>query len=188
MEEIWKDIPGFEGYYQASDLGRVKSLRRKIVDSVGHEYFVEERIMKAVFNKKIGYLRVIICKNGTRKTTTVHRIVALAHLPNPENKRTVNHKDGDKLNNCISNLEWATTTENIRHAFKQGLMRGHARYGGKNPAAKRVVQKSIDGSIIKIWPCITHAGVWVSGYKKALCNALKTGRPKGGYIWEYEKK
>lgn len=108
--EIWKDIKGYEGIYQVSNLGRVKSLKRYSNNNAN----TKDRLLKPSFNKK-GYLRVVLCKNGIQYNKTIHRLVAEAFIPNPDNKPQVNHIDEDKTNNRISNLEWMTNKENRNH-------------------------------------------------------------------------
>lgn len=108
MNEIWKPVVGYEGY-EVSNLGRVRSFKHG-----------RERIMKLTSNGR-GYMQLELCRNGEIKHHTVHRLVAQAFIPNPENKRDVNHIDGNKLNNHIENLEWATPHENNLHAYKTGL-------------------------------------------------------------------
>ena len=107
--EEWRDVVDYEGLYQVSNYARVKSLIKK-----------KAKILKA--NLGIGgYLRVVLCKNGKKKNHFVHVLVAKAFIPNPENKKQVNRRDGNKKNNHVSNLEWMTAKENIEHAFKNGL-------------------------------------------------------------------
>ena len=107
--EEWRDVVGYEGYYQVSNFGRVKSLQRDTV-----------KILKS--KPAIGgYLRVVLCKNETKKNRPINILVAQAFIPNHENKKQVNHLDGDKKNNCMDNLAWATPAENIAHAFDMGL-------------------------------------------------------------------
>lgn len=120
QEEIWKDIPSFEGYYQASNLGRIKSLPRKVWN---HQCFMvrKERIIK---QSKLpdGYVQVgLKMPNDKQRRYMVHRIIGLAFHPNPENKEMINHKDGIKDNNNESNLEWSTRSENAKHSFIIGL-------------------------------------------------------------------
>lgn len=105
--EIWRDIKGYENIYQVSSLGRVKSLER--VSYLGK--IIKEKILKNSFNHR-KYLVVHLSKDGKSKVVTVHRLVAEAFIPNPENKLEVNHIDEDKTNNCLNNLEWVTSKEN----------------------------------------------------------------------------
>jgi hypothetical protein len=113
MQEIWKDITGYEGLYKVSSYGRIKSL----IDHYGNERVL---ILKNIVNDR-GYLRVNLYKLGKIKTLKVHRIVAIEFIPNPDKKKQVNHIDGIKINNYISNLEWNTGHENIKHSWKIGL-------------------------------------------------------------------
>lgn len=115
--EIWAKLPNSKFSYEISNLGRVKSMRRKIRHKGGKFYYKEDVIFKQHITKR-GYLRVgIQNKTGRQILVMVHRLVAVAFLLNPENKATVNHKDGDKLNNKLENLEWNTVKENIVHSF-----------------------------------------------------------------------
>ena len=107
--EIWKDIKGYEGMYQASNLGQIKSLKLK-----------KEKILKQCKNEH-GYLVVNLCKNGKWKTCRVHRLIADTFIPNPENKPCVNHINGQKDDNNIKNLEFCTYSENMFHAYKNNL-------------------------------------------------------------------
>ena len=122
--EVWKDIKGYEGIYQVSNFGRVKSVARKIKLK---QYIKEttEKIMKLDLNKR-GYLYVHLCKNGKYKAYRVHRLVADAFVENPEHKDQVNHIDRNVLNNKSSNLEWCTNAENMKHAKDTGFRRGKA--------------------------------------------------------------
>ena len=111
MKEIWKDIKDYEQLYVVSNTGKIKSLARKNTNG---------GILKPSHNKD-GYLQVILCKNGKTKCFKCHRLVAEQFIPNLNNKPEVNHIDGNKENNDISNLEWVTTSENVIHAFKKEL-------------------------------------------------------------------
>ena len=108
-DEIWRDIVDYGGKYQVSNYARISSLCR------GKTKLIKPDIVHT------GYLRVTFYKNGKTKNHYVHVLVAQAFIPNPDNKRQVNHLDGDKTNNHVSNLEWATPAENIHHAFAMGL-------------------------------------------------------------------
>ena len=109
MNEIWKDIVGYEGLYQISNLGNVKSLNYRRTG--------KERILNPG-NNGCGYLFVILCNNGKRKHFKIHRLVANAFLENPDNKSDVNHKDEDKTNNNVDNLEWMTRQENNNYGTR----------------------------------------------------------------------
>lgn len=113
VEEIWKDIEGYEGLYQVSDMGRVKSFPRPGTRTM------KPRILKLSIEKK-GYVKLNLRKNNRVKTVRIHRLVALSFLLNPENKRVVNHVDSDRSNNMLENLEWATQSENIIHGYQHG--------------------------------------------------------------------
>lgn len=115
MIEIWKDIVGFEEYYQVSNFGRVKALEVTRKDSLGRKTTYKERILKGTNHK--GYRRVTLNLNGYHHKL-VHRLVADTFLPNPENKAQVNHKDFNTSNNKVENLEWNTELENVTHAVR----------------------------------------------------------------------
>ena len=137
-DEIWLDIEGYEGRYLVSNFGRVKSL---ITNKILNQY-----------KDRYGYLRVILSLNGKQKIYLVHRLVAKAFIPNPENKLEVNHKDGNKENNHVDNLEWVTSKENVKHAYKMGLRDKEIliKNGMKN--AKKIYQLDVKtNSIIKVW-------------------------------------
>lgn len=114
--EIWKDIKGFEGFYQISNIGRVKSLRR--FNAKGN--LLKEKVIHSGINAW-GYKVITLHKNCYRKSILIHRLVAEAFIDNPYNKSQVNHKSGDKQDNRITNLEWCTGSENMIHAYKTGL-------------------------------------------------------------------
>ena len=113
MIEEWKDIEGYEGIYQISNLGRVKSLDR--LDSSNHR--LKGNIRKFGTSPN-GYVNIALFKQGKRDVFTVHRLVAETFILNPENKPQVNHIDEDKTNNMVSNLEWMTAKENVNHGTR----------------------------------------------------------------------
>ncbi len=112
MEEIWKDIAGFEGLYQVSNLGNVKRL-------ISERVFEERLIGRSI--DRYGYIKRVLSKGGKNYYFTEHRLVAIAFIDNPNNKATVNHKNGIKTDNRVENLEWLTNKENHQHAIETGL-------------------------------------------------------------------
>lgn len=128
MSEQWVDIPGYEGFYQVSNLGRIKTVERYNPK--------RKRIIKECVRTPVavhGYLYCELWKNGQHKRYAVHRIVATAFIPNPGGKPQVNHLDGDKTNNSVGNLEWCTASENEYHAYETELTHAYVRSGDKNP-------------------------------------------------------
>lgn len=126
MKEIWKDIKGYEGLYQISNLGNVKSLIQWVGNKYSDKYIKKEKILKTSIqyaNKNKNYCRCIVnlAKNKHKKSYKVHQLVAQAFIPNPKKLKEINHIDGDSLNNKIDNLEWCTHSENAIHAIKIGL-------------------------------------------------------------------
>lgn len=118
---MWKPVPGYEGFYEVSDSGQVKSLERTLICSDGRPKTVREKILKPKTNK-YGYLSLGLWRSGKRKDAVVHRLVASAFLENPNKYEQVNHKDGDKLNNNVSNLEWCDNIYNMKHAVEHDLL------------------------------------------------------------------
>lgn len=122
MIEEWRDIEDYKGWYQVSNLGNIRSLSRKVrgTSRLGNDFI---RATKAITLKpKCGgttdYLYVNLCKNNQVKYLSIHRLVAIAFILNPQNKAEVNHKDGNKKNNSVSNLEWTTRSENLKHRYR----------------------------------------------------------------------
>ena len=122
MEEIWKDIPGYEGIYQASNYGEIRTVEGKTTFSKLHGKRVwKSRVLKGRGDNPITGRRVNLWKDGTPKGYLVARLVATTFLGAPPKGFTVNHKDGNRLNNNIDNLEWLSLADNIRHGFATGL-------------------------------------------------------------------
>ena len=162
MDEIWKDKKDYEGHYQVSNLGRVKSIK-----------FGKEIILKQKING--GYYSVNLSKNGIVKTYFVHRLVAEAFIPNPNNYKEVNHKDEDKSNNIVTNLEWCDRKYNQN-------------YGTKNEKfSKKVYQYTLDGQFVKEWPSTMDCGR--NGYIQQAISSCCLGKLKTykGFIWSYNK-
>lgn len=122
MTIIWKDVPGYEGQYQVSSCGKVKSLDRTVTRTDGRVRRLRGKILQDKSISYKGYRKTILFSENKQKVVETHRLVALAFIEKPEGKSQVNHKDGNKLNNDVSNLEWVTPLENTRHAIQMGLI------------------------------------------------------------------
>lgn len=164
-EELFKDVKGYEGLYQISNLGRVKSLPRNGTINA-------ERILKSTINNS-GYNTVILAKQNKCQTHFVHRLVAEAFIPNPDNLSQVNHKDENKLNNDASNLEWCTPSYNVN-------------YGTRNDKASKPVQCIETGIIYK---SAVEAEKKTGSCSRHIAHVCKGKRKTtNGYHWKYAEK
>ncbi len=129
MEEIWKDVVGYEGLYKVSNLGRVKSIDRVVVNSLGvpRRFYGKTMVLQSA--KNTGYAMVSLNKNGVSTCKYVHGIVGEAFIYNPHNKPYINHKDFNRTNNLVSNLEWVTNGENVKHSYTRDRHRGSGLIG-----------------------------------------------------------
>ena len=118
--EVWKDVVGYEGIYQVSNLGNVKSLSRIILRNGKYPFLSKEKLLKINVNK-FGYSYISLENNGEQKYFLIHRLVGIAFILNNENKSDINHINGVKTDNIVNNLEWNTRKENIRHSVVNGL-------------------------------------------------------------------
>lgn len=134
--EIWKPVVGFEGRYEVSSLGRLKALARKIYYVDGRVGFLSERLIHGTLNTT-GYYCVTF---DSSKRKAIHQVVAEAFLPKTEYKHTVNHKDGNKLNNKIENLEWVSYKENNKHARETGLNNQHGEQSNLHKHSDQFIQ------------------------------------------------
>ena len=145
-QEIWKPVHGFEGYYEVSNLGQVRSLSRIYYS----DYFrngrnVDGKILRQTKNKITGYMSVMLSKDGIRQRCHVHRLVAIAFLPNPNNLPQVNHKDQVRENNSVDNLEWCDVSYNTTYA---DAVEKHREGFLKSGYAKRIYQYTEDGELV----------------------------------------
>ena len=186
MEEIWKDVKEFEGIYQVSNKGRVRTLDRtcNVVSSTGRPYKIRVSGKIIAINKyPNGYAYVNIHIDGKRGTRLVHRLVAESFIPNPDKLPQVNHKDENITNNCAENLEWCTAKYN-------------ANYGTRNARCfhydqqKPINQLSLNGEFIKRWNGIGEASKALGINDSQIirvCKHIKRNITAGGYKWEYAK-
>lgn len=176
MEEIWKDIKGYEGLYQVSNLGRVKSMLRKVPHLGGYRT-IPERIVKFYLSSTTGYYMIKLCKNNIYKLYLVHRLVAEAFVSNPNNWPYINHKDEDRTNNKATNLEWCTPNYNIEYS--------HVREKSINKISIPVEQYDYDGNLIATYKSSVDAGKTLDVAPSSIrrcCNG-EIGSVKG-FLWK----
>lgn len=171
--EQWKPISGYEGLYEVSDTGLVRSLR-----------FGKKKILSPG-RLGAGYLAVVLCKNGkSKKHMYVHRLVAQAFIPNPLELETVNHKDENKLNNNVSNLEWMTQGDNLRYGTR--LRRISLVLKNRPDVSKPVLQIDKLGNVVKQFPSISEASRQTGIFRQSIVYACGgKNRLAGGFSWKY---
>lgn len=181
MQEIWKDIKGYEGLYQVSNLGRIKSLPRDT-----NNQYKNGLIMKP--HNYLGYLKIQLRKNGNYKWFCVHRLVAMAFLKNYNSKLQVNHKNGNKDDNNLENLEMVTASENQLHSYRvlKNIPSMKNRFGSKHVAAKAIYQFDKNNIFIKKWNSIIEATKTLNICACNITDCAKGNRKTaGGFIWKY---
>jgi len=137
--ESYKDINGHEGYYKISEGGNVRTVDHIVIRSNGRPHHVRERILRPRTCAG-GYLNVALLKDGHRSQHRIHRLVANAFIPNPDNKPEVNHEDFDVSNNCVSNLSWCTSSDNRMHTVRHGR---HYRTNGSNSGRSKLTEEIV---------------------------------------------
>lgn len=182
-QEIWKDIPGYEGRYQVSNLGRIRSLDMLVRTKGGKNAVRKGRILSPVVNKD-GYYIVCLCDGRSKKGIRVHRIVAYVFVPNPVGYNIVNHKDRNPANNAASNLEWCDTAYNVTYDGARARS-SETRYKNKK-GFKNVAQYDMAGNLIAIYDSTAAAARATCCHQGAISNNC-VGRSKsaGGFRWEY---
>lgn len=171
QQEIWKEIPGFEGLYHVSNNGNIKSLSRR--GTVG--------LVLAKKRHKKGYVECCLCKDSKLRTLTVHRLVAIAFIPNADNKPQVNHINGIKTDNRVENLEWCTNFENQNHSWKELGRKPH----GSECCRKTVYQFSSDGFLIGEFFGVISASEETGFHAHNISRACRRYGTHGGYRWSY---
>lgn len=185
MKEIWKDILGYEGFYQVSNLGRVKRLVEWRGNDYSSRYISCSKIMSPYLDHN-GYERICLSMHGTCKHCRIHQLVARAFIPNPYNYPQINHIDEDKTNNCVSNLEWCTQTYNNKYGTR-GKRIGITNHNSKG-AKRSVLQYDLDGNFIQRWKSMQDASDTLIGVSVSkICACCRGNRPHHrGFIWKYE--
>lgn len=139
MVEQWKEVIGYCGLYEISNLGNAKRISKTITNCKGVKVFIKGRFKKVIVDKN-NYHWFSLSINGINKTLSVHRLVAIHFVPNPENKPDINHKDGNKANNKFNNLVWSTKSENSKHAYETGL---NWSYCGEQSELSKLTEKDV---------------------------------------------
>jgi hypothetical protein len=184
--EIWKDIKGFEGRYQVSNLGRVRSLDMVLEgknwkSSYPFEYQRSGKVLKPL-KKRNGYYHICLRNNGKPKFFVIHRLVALAFIPNPNKLPCVNHKDEDKANNVVSNLEWCTQKYNSNYGTRNERLREYS----INNVMRPVVQYDMEGKVIDTFESLSDAAN-KTGIPSVDISGVCNGRRKTthGYVFKF---
>lgn len=182
MVEVWKDIPDYEGYYQVSNIGRVRSVPRVTYIGTGNARNDGGFLKKQRLNE-FGYLRVNLCKEGKRRNYFVHRLVAVCFIPNPNNLPFINHKDEDKTNNRVDNLEWCTQEYNSNYGTRNERL--YANGGGSRK--KEVEQYDLKGNLINTFQSMTEAQRQ-TGVDRNMIRVVCNGKFKqgNGYVWKFK--
>lgn len=178
MEEIWKDIKGYENYYQVSNFGRVRSLDREVNANIKNNKKVikKGKILKCAKDTD-GYNTITLSIYNKKRNRKICRLVAETFIPNPNNLPQVNHIDGNKSNDNIENLEWVTASENIIHAVKTGLI-------NRQQFWKKVGQYDENNNLIRIWDNIKNASKEYNTTHITACCKGKRKKCKG-FKWRY---
>lgn len=181
----WREVKGFEGFYEVSDTGRVRSVNRNVQSCNGVNRHLCGREMKITRSKNKHrhgdcYYVVNLRKHGKSFVKTIHSLVADAFIPNPENHPTVNHIDGNKGNNHVSNLEWVSYKDNNIHALYTGL---------RKPRGVKISQETIDGEFISMYKSVCEASR-ETGISRGSISHCVNGYTKsaGGFIWKKCRK
>lgn len=196
MDEQWKDIAGYEGYYQVSSCGRIKSVERYIQDRFGMKapYRIPEKILKPKRSQK-GYLFVHLSVQGRAKPCRIHRLVAEHFIPNPQGLPTVNHKNEDKTDNRVENLEWCTQAYNNEYGTRT------QRSQKSQPHRRAVRMLSKDGTLLRTFYTMKSAARYIvneigdgapsikiaNNNIRDVCYHCRHSHTAYGYRWEFDE-
>ncbi|MFY0128065.1 NUMOD4 domain-containing protein [Bacillus cytotoxicus] len=185
--ETWKDIEGFEGFYQVSNLGKIRSLDRYVPKRNGQKQFFRGKIISTYINNS-GYECVDLARGGKKVKNTVHRLVAKHFCKGYREKLDVNHIDADRLNNKAENLEWMSRIENIRDCIKRGTHNVDSAHKiAREKNQKPVAMLDLDGNVLRTFPSIKEAREQTGAIKIGeVCNGNR--RMAGGYKWRFISK
>ncbi len=187
-EEIWQDIAGFEGVYQVSNFGKVRSLDRMIPRCNSAPYFLKGRTLKAGVNPN-GYAFVCLRNRELIKLVRIHRLVAETFIANPHEYPVVNHKDENKLNNNVGNLEWCTYSYNTTYNNSMRTKIDTRNKNNSHGCEKEVYQYDLEGNLIKVWPSLMSVTrkqhVSYANISKC-CRGGKYRHTAYGYKWSYK--
>lgn len=177
-DEVWKDVKGYECLYQVSDKGRIRSLDRIVISGYGKPHRLKGKILKAQTHH-CGYLEITLHKDGKRNTHKVHRLVAEAFLPNPDNLPCINHKDEIPYHNNVDNLEYCTQKYNINYGTRTQRM--------AEKCSKKVYQYTLTGELVKVWNSTAECGR--NGYAanniSNCCRRKYCYKTHKGFRWSY---
>lgn len=183
MNEEWRPCVGFEGFYEVSNFGRVRSIA-VYIDKHKRVYQRKAPVLKAIETNRDGYKRVLLCHYGKHHHCAVHRLVAMAFIPNEKNLEEVNHKDENPANNNVENLEWCSRKYNANYGTLP--KRISKRMSVQHPTAKRVYQLDINGNVIAEFKSQREAGRIMGIGGEVITRACKgTVKLAGGYRWKY---
>lgn len=184
MQEEWRDVIGYEGLYQVSNLGRVRSLDRYACCKNNSQRLIKGRVLAFDYDKD-GYPRVCLSNNGKHITVQVHRLVAQAFLPNPDNLPCINHKDECITNNRVDNLEWCTYKYNNNYGTHMEKINKNRTDGLFK--AKKVGMYSLEGKLLNTFKSVTAAAKYLNkSYNANISSACRGNTHTAyGYIWKY---
>jgi hypothetical protein len=188
LVEEWRNVVGFEGLYMVSNLGRIKSLSRQI-KKANYDVIYKDKILKASLDKD-GYCKVVLSNDKNKKHKRVHILVSESFIANIENKLQVNHKKGIKTDNRDTELEWSTSSENNKHAYKIELRKPPqlGKFGKLHGSSKPIIQYDLNDNFIKEWECARSVKIENLKIIPSLISAccLNKNKTHLGFKWKFK--